>query len=106
MRNVLPGIEAPTLDIAKEQQEYLTVTAAMVRHPGYPFARLRMEDGSLHEFNTALLAFVPSDEERTKLAAGEPLYIGVLTGASPLQPLNIVVGAQAAADLYQTKVLE
>ena len=99
-------VKGTPIVIAASQSEFQTVTAVVVNHPGYSSLTIRHDDDRVEHFNTLLVAFQPDDTQRAKLAAGEPLYIGVLTGGAKLQPLLPCVGAAEAAAIYNTEVVE
>src|SRR3954463_7240080 len=88
---ICPQVDAPTVTVATDQQEYLELTAALVTNPNYgPESRLY--------HNSMLLAFRPSVEERKRIACGEDIYIALLTGGGPMQPILVLTGrAEAAA---------
>ncbi|MFL5481164.1 MAG: hypothetical protein ACJ8AK_03160 [Gemmatimonadaceae bacterium] len=97
MRWIRPQLDAPTETLAEEQEEYCPLTAAFVKHPSYGIAR-----GV--DYNTVIVAVRPSDEERRRIAAGDDLYIGVLTYGSPLQPLLVLVGREEASFAYNVGI--
>jgi hypothetical protein len=66
------------------------VTAALVRHPDFA-----VQPG--HEHNAVVIAFKPSDEERAKLAAGEDIYVQLLTFGGRMQPIIVGVGPDCMA---------
>lgn len=100
MNPVRPGVKAHIVDLAKNQSEYTPLPVAMVSHPGYPLVRLRITDERSIMFNTMLSCWEPSPEERAQIAAGERLYVGLLTWDKPPQPLLILTGPKAAAEAY------
>ena len=93
MRWIRPQLDAPQETIAEEQQEYCTLTGAFLTHPEYGVAK-----GA--SYNTVVVAVRPSDEERKRIAAGDDIYIGVLTFGSPLQPLLVLTGREEASAAY------
>jgi hypothetical protein len=99
MRPVRPKLDAHQAYIAGEQPEYLQVTAAFVAHPSYP-----ARDTPSGLVNTTVLAFKPSAEELAQLNAGEAIYVALLTGGGPMQPIMVFAGARAAADVYGVEV--
>lgn len=100
MKAVKPGLKAHVVDLAKNQPQYTVLPVALVAHPGYTPARLKISDERSLLFNTMVSCWEPSPEERAQLAAGERLYVGLLTYAQPPQPLLVLVGPKAAADVY------
>jgi hypothetical protein len=86
---VRPRVQAPTVSVAEEQGEYKTLVAARVTNALYGAI-----PGADH--NTLLLCFRPDDAERAALAAGDDLYVALLTFGGPLQPV-LVLGSLADA---------
>jgi hypothetical protein len=95
MRMVRPKLDTHQVTIAEEQDEYKPVTAAFVRHPAY---------ADVQGFNSLVLAFRPNDEERARLAAGEDIYVSLLTFMQPMQPIIVGVGAEATAAIYDVGI--
>lgn len=75
MRMIAPRTGAPEITVAEDQPEYLALTAAVYD-------------------NTLLTRWTFTPEERARIAAGEDLYLGVMTFGRPLQPLSVQVGAE------------
>lgn len=80
MHTVSPRTGAEEVTIAEDQLEYKPLVAA----------RYQTEDG--HAMLLTRWRF--TDEERAAIAAGEDLYLGVLTFGQPLQPLAPQVGPE------------
>jgi hypothetical protein len=99
MRTIAPKIDAPVITIAEEQEEYKTVVAAQAKHPLYGCMLGR-------NHNSLVLAFRPTDAERRRLAAGEDIYVHLLTFGGPMTPIIVNVGAEEAAACYGLKVTE
>jgi hypothetical protein len=78
MRMVAPRTGAPEVTIAEDQEEYSPLVAAV-----YCFEGQR----------TLLTRWRLSDEDRARIAAGEDLYLSVMTFNNPLQPVSLQVGA-------------
>jgi hypothetical protein len=93
MRWIRPQIDAPQETIAEEQEEYCTLVGAFLKNPEYGLAK-----GA--KYNTVVVAVRPSDEERKRIAAGDDIYIAVLTFGSPLQPLLVRTGREEAAATF------
>lgn len=91
---IRPQLDAPQETIAEDQAEYFPLTGAFVTHPDFGHAK-----GAT--YNTVVVAFRPSDEERRRLAAGEDLYIGLLTFGAPMQPIQLMIGREEAAACYR-----
>lgn len=105
MRMIRPKLVAPQVTIAEEQDEYKTVTAALVYHPSYPYASRRVV-GQVErlDMNGLVLAFRPTDEERAKIAAGSDVYVSLLTFGRPMQPIIVTVGEHETAAIYGLEV--
>jgi hypothetical protein len=100
MRSIPPQVEAPLIRIAEEQPEFVPVTGALVRHPGYP-------DGAYPErANTVLLAFRPSEDERKRLAEGADIYVALLTFGQPMQGIVVLAGKEDASAVYNVPAAE
>lgn len=78
MRTVAPRVGLPEIMLAEEQHEYLPCTAAVVTY----------DDGSVGLMTRWRL----DDGERAKIAAGEDLYLSLLTFGRPMQPITLEVG--------------
>jgi hypothetical protein len=78
MRMVAPRTGAPEVTIAEEQTDYSPLVAAVYEQDGQRIllTRWRLDD-----------------EERARIAAGEDLYLSVMTFNNPLQPVSLRVGA-------------
>jgi hypothetical protein len=94
---VRPKLDVRQVTIAEEQQEYLPVTAALVSNPEYPTRPGR-------DHNSVVLAFRPSTEERARIAAGEDLYLSLLTFGGSMQPVILSVGQHETAAMYRVGV--
>lgn len=103
MRTIRPKLVAPQVTIAEDQEEFLTVVGAFVRHPGYKAIAVRERSGApLIGVNTVVLCFRPSDDERKRLAEGADLYLAMLTVNIP--GVNLFVGPEEPAQLYGMEV--
>lgn len=101
MKATTPRVEAHMITIAEDQPEYGTLVGAVVNHPLYPARLVTLKEGSEPmPANTILTAWEFSPEERMRIMAGEPLYLGVLTMLTALQPVLPVVGVRRACDIY------
>lgn len=81
MRPVAPQTGAPEVTIAEEQPEYQTLTGAV-----YDF-----EEGDDRR-RAILTRWQPDDADRAALAAGEDVFVMLLTFGRPMQPLRVQVG--------------
>lgn len=99
MRMIRPKLAAPQTQVAESQDEFKPVTVAYVRNFGY--AAVPTERGLL---NTAVMAFRPTDEERARIAAGEDLYVSLLTFMQPQQGIIVSVGERETAAMYSVEV--
>lgn len=97
MRMIRPKIQATQVTIAEDQEEFLPVTAALVTNTGYDISPDR-------GYNTVVVAFRPSDEERARIARGEDLYLSLLTFARPMQGVILSVGERETAAMYGLEV--
>jgi len=79
---IAPRTGAEEITIAEDQLEYSPLVAAVYAHAAYGNAPF------------LLTRWTFTDEERAAIAAGEDLYLGVLTFGQPLQPLSLQVGPQ------------
>lgn len=80
MRMVAPRTGAPEITIAEDQHEYMPLTVA----------QYRFSDGSIGVLSRWRL----NEYERAAIANGEDLYICMLTGGGPMQPIAPQVGPQ------------
>lgn len=92
-----PEVKAPKVCLAKNQAEYSVITVALVKHPLYGVAEGR-------EHNSLLMAFRPTPEERAAIGAGADLYVSLLTGGLPMQPILTLVGKESAAAAFDLEV--
>jgi hypothetical protein len=74
MRMVAPRTGAPEVTIAEDQTAYSPLVAA------------RYDDGVL------LTRWRMNEADRAKVAAGEDLYIAVMTFGGPIQPMSVQIG--------------
>lgn len=96
MRMIRPRLSAPQRQIAEEQEEYATVTAALVVHPAWP--------AGPRGHNALVLAYKPTEEERLRLANGEAVYLCLLTFGGVMQPVMLDVGPEGFAQLFSVEV--
>lgn len=78
MRTVSPKLGLPEITLAEEQKEYIPVRVAVVKY----------EDGN----EGVILRWELGDDDRARIAAGEDLYMGLLTFGKPMQPVSLEVG--------------
>lgn len=78
MRTVAPRLGLPEIMVAKEQEQYETVHVSLVDY----------SDGT----KGVILRWRLDDEDRERIAAGEDLYMGLLTFGGPMQPVSLEVG--------------
>lgn len=83
MRMIAPRTGADEVTIAEDQLEYKPLVAAIYVNEQYGPDAL-----------TLLTRWTFTPEERAAIAAGEDVYLGVLTFGKPLQPLSMQVGAE------------
>lgn len=82
MRMVAPRTGAHEITLAEDQREYRPLVAAVYRRP---------DMGNAIQL---LTRWTFTAEERAAIAAGEDLYLGILTFGQPLQPLSPQVGPE------------
>jgi hypothetical protein len=79
-RMIAPRTGAPEQTLAEEQEDYAPLTVAIYG-----------DNGDLGP-RTLLSRWRLTDEERAAIAAGEDLYIGLVTFGQPMQPISVQVG--------------
>lgn len=79
MRSIAPRTGAEEVTVAAEQEEYLELTAAIYEVEGVP---------------TLLTRWTFTDQERQRIAAGEDVYLALMTFGQPMQPVMIQVGPE------------
>ena len=77
-RAIAPRVGCPEIMLAEDQEEYLDVCVAVV-----PYS-----DGSTGIMTRWRL----SDVERDKIAAGEDIYLSLLTFGRPMPPIILEIG--------------
>jgi hypothetical protein len=95
MRARSPELDAPQTIFAEDQHEYLPVAAAMVRNPGYACPN--------NQYNTVVLRFEPTAEERKRLADGADVYVSLLTFGGLLQPIIVSAGKEEVSAMYNVR---
>lgn len=89
MRAIAPRIEGcREVTLAEHQLEYAPITVALIQY----------ESGG----DGVMTRWRLDDAERARIAAGEDIYLGLLTFGKPMQPISMCVGnpwgeAEAAA---------
>lgn len=96
---IRPRLDAPQITIAEDQEEFKPVTAALVDHPAYP--PVPTQHGPA---NSLVLAFRPTDEERARIAAGEDVYVSLLTFMKPMPGIILSVGPDEFASWFNVGV--
>lgn len=97
LRAIAPELDAEVVSIAENQTEYRPIYAALTHQPGF-FA----PDG----WNTIVLAFRPDEAQRAAIAAGEDIYVSLLTGGGPMQPIMVLVGKRTAGAAFNVPVID
>jgi hypothetical protein len=97
VRMIPPEVKAPKTCIAKNQPEYSVLTVARVTHPLYGVAEEC-------DHNSLLMAFRPTAEERAAISSGADIYVSLLTGGAPMQPILTLVGKERAAAAFGLEV--
>lgn len=88
MKMIIPEVLAPKVSLGGDDN-LPPLVGALVAFPGQP-----MQPGREH--NSVLIAFALDDDERTKLAAGEQLYILQMAPGDQMHPMAVYVGRDAA----------
>lgn len=91
---IAPRTGADEITIAEDQLEYRPLVAAVYSHPdfgGAPYllTRWQLDDGELAKLlgvDVEVVRALPRARDR------EDLYLAILTGGQPLQPLALQVG--------------
>jgi hypothetical protein len=101
MKSVRPELDAPIVTFAEHQHEFRPIEAALVVDPSFEAGARRIGPQHFVGMNTVLYAFEPYPDQIKRLVAGQPIYIGLLTGArgSP-QPILVLVGKEEAGQVY------
>lgn len=103
MRFIRPKLNAPTMSIAEDQDQFQTIVGAFVRHPDFKAFALRLGKGEPQiGVNTIVLCARPSDEERALIASGGDIYVSLLTIQMPA--IILTVGPEATAQIYGVDV--
>lgn len=77
MRPIAPRTGEREITLAEEQHDYQPITAVVrVREPGV----------------SLVTRWTMTPEERAKVAAGEDIYVELLTFGGPMQPVVVSVG--------------
>lgn len=95
MRTVSPDTGHPEITIAEEQEQFLTVVAALVAND----KRARSLVGyypDKREGPSILLRWTFTDEERQAIANGDDLYMMQLTCGAQMTPVAVSVGCPAS----------
>lgn len=79
MRPVAPDIGFPEVSLARDQEQYFELTAAVIPY----------DDGSVGVVTRWRL----TDEELAKLHAGSDVYLVILTADGRPQPVALSIGA-------------
>lgn len=95
MQSGTPELNAPIITVSETQDDFQTVQSALVRNE--MFAPGTSKHGSA---NTAVMRFIFSDEERARVAAGDDLYLAMLTYAGPQQGVALFIGKTECAEAF------
>lgn len=79
MRSIAPRTGAPEVSVARDQAEYLELTAALY---------------AVNGADTLLTRWTFTEEERKRIAAGEDIYLSLMTFGHPMQPVWVQVGPE------------
>jgi hypothetical protein len=100
MESIIPEIEGTQILIAERQPEYEPIVGVVAHNPHYGSAAVP----GLRRENTIVVAFRPNEEERTRLLAGEDIYLQLLTFGGSMQPVLLTVGKAETAAMLRTGV--
>lgn len=84
VRAVAPRLGLPEVMMAEEQEEYMTLCVSPIQY----------EDGS----SGVITRWRLDDEDRRRIAAGEDIFLTLLTFGHPMPPVAIQVGPPWAID--------
>jgi hypothetical protein len=84
-RMIAPRTGAPEITLAENHPEYSPVTVAVYG------------DNRKLGPRTLLSRWTFTDEERARIAAGEDVFLGVITFGRPMQPVSLQVGPEGWA---------
>lgn len=96
MKSCEPLLDAPIVRVAEHQDEYETVEVAQVTLAAYPV----IPDTG---YNTLVVAFEPTPEERRRIASGENIYVAQLTFGRPMTPILVTCGADETAAVFNVR---
>lgn len=80
MNMVAPRTGAPEVTVAEDQLEYAPITVAVYG------------DNAELGPRQILTRWRLSDEDRRRIAAGEDVYVALMTFGGPMQPISVQVG--------------
>jgi len=83
MRPVAPRTGEPEVTIAEEQHEYLPITAAVRDRV------VNLENGGRVRVRSLVTRWTLTPEERQQVSAGADVYVELLTGGRPMQPVAV-----------------
>lgn len=84
MKSTTPQIHGVQVRVAETQPEFVPVTVVRAIDRLYPVP--------VAGYNAVVMAFKPTEEERLRIAAGEDIYVSLLTWAQPQQGIRVLVG--------------
>ncbi len=102
MRMIRPKLAAPQVPVAEDQPAFATLVAAVVRHPEFPARACEYLDEEF-EANSIVVAFQPNDAERAQLAAGDAIYISLLTFMRPMPAIMVKVGPDDMCRIFNVE---
>ena len=77
-RPVAPRVGAPEVMMAQDQDQYLTVCVALITYSD--------------QSQAVMTRWRLSDEERALIAAGNDVYLTLMTFGQPMQPITMEIG--------------
>lgn len=97
MKNVKPRIQGQVLRAAENQPEYTPVDILLARNIDYTIPVDK-------DYNTVIMAFELTGEERQRIINGEDVYVALLTYGHPQQPIMLSVGPEEMAEWHGLEV--
>lgn len=94
MRMIAPRTGAHEITLAEEQLEYSPLVAAVYSHPdfgGAPYLLTRWQPSD-EDLARLLGVDVEAIHQVARVRDREDVYLAILTGGAPLQPLSMQVG--------------
>jgi hypothetical protein len=88
-----PELATEMVRVAEGQPEFKPITAALARAPQFDGVGER-------RYNTVVLAFRPTDDQRRAIAEGEDIYVSLLTFLQPMWGIIVTAGKHDMGYIY------